>query len=144
MNHDKEDAIPTMPKWPFFIGDFLLVSLAVITAILNDWKLSGVQLFAGILSIALGATLLVIPYITEYLMFAKEELEYRANEVLALKRNLEELKTTLLKQNEQLKALEANLTIKADKSKKIIKETGLLKRAIQEKQAPSQITLRIT
>ena len=67
------DDIPelTLPKWPFILGDFLLVATAFAIAILGDWQLTDWQVFACVLAVALGAALFVLPFIVEY--FARDQ-----------------------------------------------------------------------
>jgi hypothetical protein len=67
------DDIPelTLPKWPFILGDLLLVATALAIAILGNWQLTNWQVVACVLAVALGAALFVLPYIVEY--FAREQ-----------------------------------------------------------------------
>lgn len=67
------DDIPelTLPKWPFILGDLLLVATALAIAILGNWQLTDWQVVACVLAVALGAALFVLPYIVEY--FACEQ-----------------------------------------------------------------------
>lgn len=99
--------LPTISKWPFYLGDALLVSLAVTIALLEDWQLGGVQIFACVLAVALGAALLTLPFVTEFLMFAREEKEDRSAESQLLKKQVESFESTLLKQHAKLNKLES-------------------------------------
>ena len=60
-------------KWPFYLGDALLVATALAIGILGEWDLSAGEVFACVLSVALGAGLFVLPYLYEYTMRLKEE-----------------------------------------------------------------------
>ncbi len=60
-------------KWPFYLGDALLVATALAIGILGKWDLSAGEVFACVLSVALGAGLFVLPYLYEYTMRLKEE-----------------------------------------------------------------------
>ena len=60
-------------KWPFYLGDALLVATALAIGILGGWDLSAGEVFACVLSVALGAGLFVLPYLYEYTMRLKEE-----------------------------------------------------------------------
>ena len=95
-----------MTKWPFYVADAFLVGLAVIIALLNGWQLNGIQVFACVLAVALGAAFLTLPFVTEFLMFAREEKEDRAAELRLLKKQLESLEAVLLKQHGRLDKLE--------------------------------------
>lgn len=106
---DEALPLPTLPKWPFCLGDAVLVGLAVTIATLDNWQLGGVQVFACVLAVALGAALLVLPFVTEFLMFAREEKEDRAAELRLFKKQLESLESALLKQHERLKKQESRL-----------------------------------
>lgn len=107
MHPDKDEAPLTLTKWPFYLGDALLVGLAIAIATLGDWKLEGIQVFACVLAVALGAALLVLPFVTEYMMFAREEKEDREAEVSLLKKQLESTEAALMKQHERIGALES-------------------------------------
>jgi hypothetical protein len=68
------DDIPelTLPKWPFILGDLLLVATALAIAILGNWQLTDWQVVACVLAVALGAALFVLPFIVEYLAREQE------------------------------------------------------------------------
>jgi uncharacterized coiled-coil protein SlyX len=106
MNPDDEAPL-TLTKWPFYISDALLVGIAITIAFLDNWKLDGIQVFACVLAVALGAAFLVWPFVTEYLMQVREENEDHASEDRLLKKQLENTEATLLKQQERLKRLES-------------------------------------
>lgn len=105
---EEEEVLPTISKWPFYLGDALLVGLAVTIALLGDWQLGGVQVFACVLAVALGAALLTLPFVTEFLMFAREEKEDRLIELQLLKKQLESFESTMRKQNARLKEIESS------------------------------------
>lgn len=106
MNPDDEAPL-TLTKWPFYISDALLVGIAITIAFLANWKLDGIQVFACVLAVALGAALLVLPFVTEYLMRVREENEDRASEDRLFKKQLESTEAILSKQQERLKKLES-------------------------------------
>ena len=106
MNPDDEAQLK-LTKWPFYISDALLVGIAITIAFLDNWKLDGIQIFACVLAVALGAAFLVWPFVTEYLMQAREENEDRASEDQLFKKQLESTEAILLKQQERLKQLES-------------------------------------
>lgn len=57
---------PTLPKWPFYLGDGLLVGLAVMVAWRAEGALPTWQLAFCVLAVIAGALLLVAPFIAEY------------------------------------------------------------------------------
>jgi uncharacterized coiled-coil protein SlyX len=106
--YPEEDEAPlTLSKLPFYLGDALLVGLAVTIAVLDGWKLDGVQVFACVLAVALGAALLALPFVTEYIMRVREGNEDRESESRLLKKQLERAEEALSKQQERLKKLES-------------------------------------
>ena len=104
---DKDEAPLTLTKWPFYLGDALLVGLAIVIATLGNWELEGIQVIACVLAVALGAALLVLPFVTEYLMFAREEKEDHEAEISLFKKQLESTETALMKQHERIRELES-------------------------------------
>lgn len=110
--YPEEDEAPlTLTKWPFYLGDASLIGLAITIAVLDNWKLDGVQVFSCVFAVALGAGLLVLPYVTEYLMRVREEAEDHMSEDQLLKKQLEDTESTLLKQQERLKQLESRSSL---------------------------------
>jgi hypothetical protein len=78
----------TLSKWPFFVGDLLLVAIALAIAILGGWQLSGLQVAACVTAVALGAVLLVIPYLVEFRVRVDEEKEEKTADLRFLQREL--------------------------------------------------------
>ncbi len=111
MDPDDEEDLPTLTKWPFYLGDASLVGLAVAIAALDNWQLGGVQVFACVSAVALGAVALVFPFVAEYLMFAREEKEDREAEIRLLKKQQGHLESALLKQQEQIKTVESHFSL---------------------------------
>lgn len=61
-----ETTEPVLPKWPFYIGDALLVAIALLVAWRGDGPLTALQMFWVVGAVALGACLFVLPFIVEY------------------------------------------------------------------------------
>lgn len=70
-----EDTPLRISKWPFYLGDALLVATALSIAILAEWDLSAGEILACVLSVSLGAGLFVLPYLYEYTMRLKENAD---------------------------------------------------------------------
>ncbi|MDP4610193.1 MAG: hypothetical protein NWT02_03295, partial [Opitutales bacterium] len=64
--HSDDETQTTLSKWPFYLGDILLVAAALAIAILRDWDLSTGQIVACVGAVALGAGLFVLPFIVEF------------------------------------------------------------------------------
>ena len=47
MYPEDEEALPTLTKWPFYLGDAFLVVLALTIATLDGWQLDGIQVLAS-------------------------------------------------------------------------------------------------
>ena len=107
MYSDEDEAPLTLTKWPFYLGDGSLVVIAVTIATLGNWELEGIQVVACVLAVALGAAVLVLPFVTEYLMRVREVKEDRASEVRLFNKQLESAEAALLKQHERLKQIES-------------------------------------
>ena len=93
MRPDEDDFL-TLTKWPFYLGDALLVSAALAIAILSDWNLSDFQVAACVVAVALGAGLFVLPYLAEYYMRGREQQDDRESQIRVLWRRLEALEAT--------------------------------------------------
>jgi molecular chaperone GrpE (heat shock protein) len=57
---------PKIPKWPFLIGDALLLGLAVLISRSSTGPLGAAELGLMTLCVVVGATLAVVPYVLEY------------------------------------------------------------------------------
>lgn len=89
------DDIPelTLPKWPFILGDFLLVATALAIAILGNWQLTDWQVVACVLAVALGAALFVLPFIVEYHACEQENSSASASQTALLARHVQDLES---------------------------------------------------
>ena len=56
-----------LPKWPFLLGDIILILLACFIVIASPKPMSGIGIFACALSVILGMLVYVTPYIIEHL-----------------------------------------------------------------------------
>jgi len=81
----------TLSKWPFILGDVLLVGAALAIAILGQWQLTNWQVGACVAAVALGACLFVLPYIVEYQVRVREEKEDHAAHFRILERQVRSL-----------------------------------------------------
>jgi hypothetical protein len=102
----------TLSKWPFILGDLLLVATALAIAILGDWQLSNWQVAACVMSVALGAALFVLPYVVEFQVRIREEVEDRGADLRILHRQIvatQDQQEALVDQIETLGAGVANL-----------------------------------
>ena len=59
---EPDDEAPlTLSKWPFYLGDALLVVTALAIAILGNWQLTDMQVIACVIAVALGAVIFGLP-----------------------------------------------------------------------------------
>lgn len=105
-----EDTQTTLSKWPFIVGDVLLVITALAIAILGDWQLSHVQVASCVIAVALGAGLFVLPYIVEFQVRVREEAEDRSADLNVLKRQLAQAETQFGAISRRADALESAMT----------------------------------
>ncbi|WPJ95600.1 hypothetical protein SH580_19465 [Coraliomargarita algicola] len=96
-----DDFQTTLSKWPFILGDVLLVATALAIAILGDWQLTNLQVASCVIAVALGCSLFVLPYIVEYQVRVREEAEDRSADLRIMQRHI-------LAADEQLDALGAH------------------------------------
>jgi hypothetical protein len=89
--HSDDDSKTTLSKWPFILGDVLLVASALAIAVLSDWQLSNWQVGSCVMAVALGAGLFVLPYIVEFRVRVTEEAQDREARLRILTRQIEEI-----------------------------------------------------
>src|SRR5213082_2338988 len=88
-----ERTVPRLPKWPFFLGDILLVTLAYLILgaayAHGKWPMNTWQNLWCVLSLSLGCVLGVLPFLLEYRAAMKlTEADRLTNAVLQIE-NLE-------------------------------------------------------
>lgn len=105
-----DDLQTTLSKWPFILGDVLLVATALAIAILGDWQLSNWQVAACVVSVALGAALFVLPYVVEFKVRVREEAEDRRADLRVLQRHLGSTQDQLEAVSDRIEAVEGGLT----------------------------------
>jgi hypothetical protein len=105
-----DDFQTTLSKWPFILGDVLLVATALAIAILGDWQLSTWQVVSCVISVALGAALFVLPYIIEFQVRLREEVEDRTADVRVLQRHIVSTQQQVEEVVERMETFEAGLS----------------------------------
>lgn len=105
-----DDLQTTLSKWPFILGDVLLVATALAIAILGDWQLSNWQVVSCVISVALGASLFVLPYIIEFQVRLREEAEDRTADVRVLQRHIVSTQEQVEEVVERMENFEAGLS----------------------------------
>ena len=104
-----DDLQTTLSKWPFILGDALLVGTALAIAILGDWQLTDWQVASCVISVALGAGLFVLPYIVEYQVRVREEAEDRTAELRSLRRQFGSAEVEVEAVKQRMRAVDQNL-----------------------------------
>ena len=102
-----DEAPLTLSKWPFYLGDALLVVTALAIAILGKWQLTDMQVISCVIAVALGAVIFGLPYVVEYSMRVREEKDDRASELRLLKKHWPKAEAGLLQCHERLNKLES-------------------------------------
>jgi len=107
----------TLSKWPFIIGDILLVATALSIGILSDWQLTNWQVATCVVSVALGASIFILPYIVEFQVRVREEREDRSADLRILQKRFISTQDQLELVGDRMETLEANLVhLSQDKS----------------------------
>ena len=83
-----DDLQTTLSKWPFILGDVLLVATALAIAILGDWQLSTWQVVSCVISVALGAALFATTLHHRVSGAPREEAEDQTADVRVLQRHI--------------------------------------------------------
>ena len=102
-----DDSQTTLSKWPFILGDILLVATALAIAILGNWQLTDWQVAACVIAVALGAALFVLPYVVEFQVRIREEQEDRAADLRILERHILSAEQAVDGVDARIRALEA-------------------------------------
>lgn len=105
-----DDLQTTLSKWPFILGDVLLVATALAIAILGQWQLTNWQVAACVVSVALGAALFVLPYVVEFKVRVREEVDDRTGNLSILQRHLVSTQDQLEAVSDRIESIEASLT----------------------------------
>ena len=105
-----DDFQTTLSKWPFILGDLLLVATALAISLLGDWQLSNWQVASCVISVALGAALFVLPYIVEFQVRLREEAEDRTADLRILQRRIVSAQEQVEAVVERMETSEAGLS----------------------------------
>lgn len=105
--HPDDDSQTTLSKWPFIVGDVLLVATALAIAILGGWQLTNWQVASCVAAVALGAALFVLPYIVEFQVRVREEQEDRAADIRILEKHVITAEQSIDSLAGRIRALEA-------------------------------------
>ena len=105
-----DDLQTTLSKWPFILGDLLLVATALAISLLGDWQLSNWQVASCVISVALGAALFVLPYIVEFQVRLREEAEDRTADLRILQRRIVSAQEQVEAVVERMETSEAGLS----------------------------------
>ena len=105
----KTDRIPELklPKWPFILGDLLLIGIAFTIAILGGWNLTDWQVIACVLSVALGAVLFILPFIVEFQARGQEAANTPNQQLTSMARHLQDLDARCAVTANQIAQIEA-------------------------------------
>ena len=102
-----DEAPLTLSKWPFYLGDALLIVTALAIAILGNWQLTDIQVISCVVAVALGAVVFGLPYVVEYSMRVREERDDQSSELRLLQGHLRKAEPALLECHERLNELES-------------------------------------
>jgi hypothetical protein len=102
-----DEAPLTLSKWPFYLGDILLVVTALAIGMLSEWPLTGMQVVSCVLAVALGAAIFVLPYVVEYSMRVREVSDDRESELRLLRGHLQKAEAALMQYHERLQEVES-------------------------------------
>ena len=105
--HADDESKTTLSKWPFILGDVLLVATSLAIALSVNWQLSDWQVAYCVVAVALGALLFVLPYIVEYRVRVIEEQQDRGADLRILNRDLDGALCALEAVDSRLRALES-------------------------------------
>ncbi|MGB0742945.1 MAG: hypothetical protein ACPGSB_00330 [Opitutales bacterium] len=104
--HPDDDSQTTLSKWPFILGDILLVATALAIGILDNWQLTNWQVGACVAAVALGAAFFVLPYIVEYQVRVGEVKEGRAADLRSMEKHMLSAEQALDSLDARMRALE--------------------------------------
>lgn len=110
MHSPDDDSQTTLSKWPFILGDVLLVGTALAIAILGHWQLTDWQVAACVAAVALGAALFVLPYVVEFQVRVREEREDRAADLRIMEKHIQNAEQGLSEIDARMRALESAAT----------------------------------
>ena len=105
--HPEDDSQTTLSKWPFILGDVLLVATALAIAILGHWQLTNWQVGACVAAVALGGVLFILPYVVEFQVRIREEREDRAGDLRILEKHILTAEQAIDSVDARIRALES-------------------------------------
>lgn len=105
---------PRLAKWPFVLGDFMLIALAVLVLILSRGDLNSWQIAFCVMAVVAGALLLVAPFVGEFYMVQRIRQEEDARAVDTILRRINAAVGEIMEmrrgQKDELRQLEHTLS----------------------------------
>lgn len=87
--------VPKLPKWPFFLGDALMLGLAGFIYFQSHLPLTRFEIVACIVCVAIGAVLGILPFLSEYRAVGKIAEAETLAAAMAQFQNLEQIATQI-------------------------------------------------
>jgi molecular chaperone GrpE (heat shock protein) len=84
-------SVPKLSKFPFFVGDMLLLGLAILIVKQSQLPLGAWQAVACVLCVAIGAWLAILPYVLEYRSVSRAAEAAALTSVATAAQNLESI-----------------------------------------------------
>ena len=106
-----DEAQLIISKWPFYVGDVFLVLIALSIALLGDWNLTDWQVLACVVSVALGAALLALPFALEFYVRAQAAGEGHVSQLYLLRRQVQAAEGLVEAANVRIHQLEETLAV---------------------------------
>jgi molecular chaperone GrpE (heat shock protein) len=110
--------IPKIPKWPFFLGDILLLALAWFIKLESKTPFGSLELLAYVLCVSIGAWISITPFLKEYQAAIKRAQAGDLVSVASQIQNLEQLAAQIGYATSQWQVIRES----ADKTTNIAKE----------------------
>ena len=143
----QESTAPRLAKWPFFLGNALLLALACFICFHGSTRISGWEVIASVVCVSVGAVLSIWPYVLEY-RSADKLLETAAlTSVVAQVQNVEQLAEQIKSATAQWQTVQESADKTARQAKDIAQGMAVEAKAfgdfIQQANDSEKSTLRL-
>ena len=91
----RDHIVPTLPKWPFFIGDALMLGLAAYICYQGKLPLGHVELVCVVVCVAVGAIIGIQPFLSEHRAIVKVAQAENLSSAMTQIKNLEQVATQI-------------------------------------------------
>ncbi len=114
-----DSAVPKLSKWPFVLGDVILVAFGALVVFRTTGPLNAWQFFGALAAITIGAWLCILPFLREHRTAIKLAEALALADAVTQMQNLQRIQTEIAGATDQWQGIHAMATQASGDAKKV-------------------------